>query len=227
VDDTTWDLIETERRTLADLLEPLTTEQWSTPSLCTEWRVRDVAAHLAMVPAGAPTVGTMLRALVASRGHLWAAGRDVAGAYAAAPTAELVAGLRRDAAARRKPVFVDARNILPDLVIHGQDIALPLGIARPVPPEAGRRALDRIWRMGWPFYARRHLDGLTVRADDCGWSAGRGLEITGTAAQLLLAMTARNGAVDDLRGPGVDVVRSRSTPGLRDGRAPSGLHGSP
>lgn len=209
MDDTTWTLIETERRTLADLLEPLTPEQWSSPSLCAEWRVRDVAAHLAMPPAGAPTVATMARALLANRGRLWPAGRDVAVAYAAMPTGDLVAGLRRDAAVRTKPRFIAASNLLPDLVVHGQDIAVPLGIDRSVPAEAGRRALDRIWSMGWPFHARRRFAGVTLRADDCGWSVGRGPEVDGTAARLLLLMTGRRGALEDLRGAGVEILRSR------------------
>ncbi|WP_375426637.1 maleylpyruvate isomerase family mycothiol-dependent enzyme [uncultured Friedmanniella sp.] len=209
MDDETWSLVEDERRTLADLLEPLTPEQWSSPSLCAEWRIRDVAAHLGMTPGGAPSVATMLRALLANRGRLWAAGRDVAVAYAAMPTAEIVAGLRRDAAARTRPVFVVADNILPDLVIHGQDIAVPLQITRPVPAAAGRLALARIWSMGWPFHARRRLDGVSLRADDCDWTAGNGPELLGSAGHLLLLMTGRVGAVERVRGPGADVVGRR------------------
>lgn len=211
MDDTTWTLIAAERRTLADLLESLAPEQWSAPSLCTRWRVRDVAAHLVMTPAGAPSVATMLRALAANRGQLWSAGRDVAVAYAARPTTDLVAGLRRNADVRTKPSFVVADNILPDLVVHGQDIAVPLQLTRSVPAAAGQLSLSRIWSMGWPFHARRRLDGVTVRADDCHWSAGRGPAVHGTAAQLLLMMTGRGGAIDALHGPGVEVVRSRVT----------------
>lgn len=206
-----WSLIETERLTLADLLESLTPEQWCTPSLCVEWRIRDVAAHVAMTPAGAPSVGTMVRALATNRGRLWSAGRDVAVAYAERSTAELAGELRRDAAARTKPVFVVASNILLDLVVHGQDIAVPLQIARPVPSTAGRLSLSRIWSMGWPFHARRRLDGVRVCATDCDWSAGSGPDITGTAAELLLLMTSRDGAIDSLQGRGVDLIRPRFT----------------
>lgn len=35
-----------ERRDLLDFLRGLTREQWEAPSLCSEWRVRDVVAHL-------------------------------------------------------------------------------------------------------------------------------------------------------------------------------------
>lgn len=209
MDDTTWELIAAERRTLADLLEGLTPDQWATTSLCSEWTVRDVAAHLAMTPAGVPTVATLVRALVANRGRLWPAGRDVAVDYGAT-TDEIVASLRRNAAARTKPVFVQDGNILPDLVIHGQDIAVPLGLDRAVPAAAGRKALRRIWSMRWPFRPSRQLAGFTVRADDCDWSAGEGPEISGSSAHLLLAMTGR-AVVDDLRGPGAAALRQRTS----------------
>ena len=43
---------DTERASLADLVEPLTPEQWSTPSLCDRWTVGDVAAHLTLAHMG-------------------------------------------------------------------------------------------------------------------------------------------------------------------------------
>ena len=39
---------------LADLLDGLTTAQWESPSLCSEWRIRDVAAHLTTVSVPVP-----------------------------------------------------------------------------------------------------------------------------------------------------------------------------
>ena len=210
MDDTAWALIETERLTLADLLDGLTPEQWEAPSLCKEWRVRDVAAHVAMTPAGAPRPWTMVKALARNRGHLWAAGRDVAVAYAVRPTEQITSDLRRDAASRTKPVFVAADNILVDLLVHGQDIAVPLGLNREVPALAGNIALRRIWTMGWPFYARRRLHGFALQAEDCDWSAGDGPAVRGTSAQLLLLMTNRTAALDQLRGPGVEVIKRRT-----------------
>ena len=67
MDDTMWSALEQERLGLASLLEELTPEQWETPSLCALWRVRDVAAHVAMTPT-APTTSTLLRQLARARG---------------------------------------------------------------------------------------------------------------------------------------------------------------
>ena len=211
MDDTTWTLVATERRTPADLLDGLTPEQWEAKSLCTEWRIRDVAAHLTMTPAGAPDPWSMIKALARNRGHLWQAGRDVAIAYAQRPTDQITGDLRHHAASRTKPVFVVAENILLDLLVHGQDIAVPLGVDRPVPPAAGELALRRSWAMGWPFYARRRLEGLRLRADDCDWSSGSGPELSGSAGALLLLMTRRvDAALDSLHGPGVEILRHRT-----------------
>ena len=209
MDTTAWAMIETERRGLAELLGALTPEQWETRSLCTEWRVRDVAAHLAMTPAREPTPRALLAALVRTRGRLWAAGRDVAVAYARRPYDQLVTELRRGAGSRARPLFVQEPNILLDLLVHGQDIAVPLAIDRPVPPAAGVAGLQRIWAMGWPFHARRRLAGVHLRAVDCDWSAGSGPAVEGTAGDLLLLATARPAALGRLRGPGVQQLRER------------------
>jgi len=40
-----WQLIHDQRRRVADVLETLSDDQWNAASLCTGWRVRDVAAH--------------------------------------------------------------------------------------------------------------------------------------------------------------------------------------
>jgi len=46
--ETSWRVIEQERLSLAALLENLSDDQWNAPSLCEGWRVKDVAAHVAL-----------------------------------------------------------------------------------------------------------------------------------------------------------------------------------
>ena len=215
MDETVWHLIRNERLSLAQMLERAPGADWTTPSLCAEWSVHHVLAHLVMTPAGEPHVWDMTKALVRARGHLWDAGRDVAIAYARRNPQELVASLRQAADARTKPVFVANDNILLDLVVHGQDIAVPLGLRRPVPAEAAVLALRRIWAMGWPFYARRRLAGVQVQCSgdaetDVVWEVGSGPLIHGTAGDLALLMTGRTrAALPRLAGPGVEVVADR------------------
>ena len=56
-------LAEEERADLLALLGDLTTEQWETRSLCSKWRVRDVATHVVSYEelSAAALVGTFLR----------------------------------------------------------------------------------------------------------------------------------------------------------------------
>jgi len=77
-----WTTIDTERASLADLLAELTPEEWARPSLCTGWRVRDVAAHLTLAHAG---VAFAVPALIRARGSFDRMVLETAVARAAAP----------------------------------------------------------------------------------------------------------------------------------------------
>src|SRR3712207_1534921 len=50
--DDVWHSIDSERLSLADLLDDLSPAEWATPSLCTGWLVRDVAGHLTQAHMG-------------------------------------------------------------------------------------------------------------------------------------------------------------------------------
>ena len=50
---------------------------------------------------------------------------------------------------------------------------------------------------------------LTLRATDADWSHGTGPEVKGPILSLVMAMTGRKAADDDLAGDGVATLRSR------------------
>lgn len=200
-----WRAIEQERLSLADLLETLTEEEWDRPSLCAGWRIRDVAAHVALAPRP-PGPWTMLVEGVRARGSFHRLNHDLSVRHANRPGAELVAELREHAASRRLPVLTNHRNVLADILVHGQDIAIPLGRSRPMPPEAARAGATRVWTMGWPFWARRRLDGFRLSATDIEWTAGSGADVRGPIDALLLLLTGRSAALPRLTGAGVAVL---------------------
>jgi uncharacterized protein (TIGR03083 family) len=78
-----WQVITEQRLSLADLLEELSDEEWEVPSLCAGWRVRDVAAHVAMAPQ-VPSVWSMLADGVRARGSFHRLNHDVAVRHASA-----------------------------------------------------------------------------------------------------------------------------------------------
>jgi uncharacterized protein (TIGR03083 family) len=201
--DELWTTIDAERVGLAELLAELTPAEWDRPSWCTGWRVRDVAAHLTLAHAG---VAFAVPALVRARGSFDRMVHDTAVAAAVAPTDELVAGLAAMVGSRRHAIGTTEVEPLTDVLVHGQDIARPLGRERPVPPAAAATAAARVWSMGWPFWARRRLRGVRLVATDSGWRAGSGAEVTGCTGDLLLLLTGRRQVLDQLSGAGVHQV---------------------
>lgn len=210
-EDRTWGVITQERLSLADLLEGLTPEEWERPSLCPEWRVRDVAAHLAMIP-DSPGPLALARAAVRVRGNPHRLNVVVARDRARHSPEQLVAELREHAASRRVPIVTNWRNVLFDVLVHGQDIAVPLGIPRRMDVDAARAGADRVWGMGWPFLARRRLRGIRLVATDTDWTVGSGVEVRGPIQAMLVALTGRPAALRELTGDGVSTLAERLGP---------------
>jgi uncharacterized protein (TIGR03083 family) len=202
--DQCWRVITEQRLSMADLLEELTDAEWATPSLCAGWRVRDVAAHVATAPQ-VPSLWSMTKEGIRAGGRFHKLNHDLAVRHADSRSPRsLVAELREHAPSRRLPVVTNYRNILFDVLVHGQDIAIPLGRRRSMPREAAAAGADRVWTMGWPFWAQRRLRGLRLVATDVGWAAGAGDEVSGPIDTLLLLLTGRVDAVlPRLAGPGL------------------------
>ncbi len=230
MDETLWKAVEHERLSLADLLETLSPEQWETQSLCARWRVKDVAAHVAMSPVPEPSMPTLVKALVRARGHLWDAAAQIAVDYAERSTGEICGTLRRVAGSRAMPKITNPENLLMDVLVHGQDIAVPLGIDRPMPQSAAMAGFNRVWTMGWPFFAQKRMQGVRLLATDAPLDVGdrSGAPVEGRLADLLLLVTGRTeAALARLDGAGCDVLRLRlAVPtGRTRGRPPSAFVG--
>jgi uncharacterized protein (TIGR03083 family) len=198
-----WAAVLTVRLGMADLLDSLSPADWDVPSLCAGWRVRDVAAHVAMVPT--ITTGQMIAAAPRAGFNPNKINTLMARRAGSVSPAQIAATLRDHAADRTTAKVLDTRNALFDAVVHSQDIALPLGIGFPVSADHARAGLERVWAMGWPFQARRRLAGYTLTATDTEWTVGTGPRIEGSALALLLLLTGRTSTARDvLRGPGLD-----------------------
>jgi uncharacterized protein (TIGR03083 family) len=207
MDEAYWSAVRTMRLRIAGLLDPLSPAEWNAPSLCRGWRVRDVAGHLALVPA--ITTWDMIAVAPRARFNPNRINTLLAIRQGSGDPDEIVAKIREHAGERRTAKLLDTRNSLFDAIVHSQDIALPLGKHFPVPVEYSREGLQRVWSMGWPFNARRNLADLTLRATDTDWAAGAGPEVDGTALSLLLLLTGRTAAVmDSLHGPGVAALNA-------------------
>jgi uncharacterized protein (TIGR03083 family) len=201
--------IASARRELADYLDTLDEQAWQTQSLCSEWTVREVAGHLSMpLTTSGPRVAM---AVVANGFSFNKANAKLSQARAAKLSPkELAAALRDKAEHRFKPPFLGPEAPLTDLVVHGSDIRRPLGATVPVPKERATAVLDFLVTAPQGFVHKKRLAGLRFEATDVEWSHGEGQLVRGPAEALILALTGRSVALDDLEGDGVATLRSRS-----------------
>ena len=133
-------------------------------------------------------------------------------------TSQLVNEIRAGIGSRRHNAFVTPLETLSDILVHSQDIAVPLGREIPVPPEAAAEAATRVWpslkkRVGSVFHPVP-WKGFRFIATDIGWSAGEGAEVRGPMLAILLLLTGRQVALSQLEGDGVAALR-RSMDGAR------------
>jgi uncharacterized protein (TIGR03083 family) len=212
--ETVYQIATANRLLAADMFATLTPEQWRTPSLCAGWTVREVAAHfLEPLETGVGTL-KLLVYLVRYRGSLDRMVDDTARKAAARPTDELVTGLRERASTRLTPPVIGPLGPMTDTCIHLRDAARPLGLDACPPPASWRPALDFL--VSKPatkgFIPRGRLTGLRLVATDQDWWHGDGPEIIGSSEAIAMAVSGRPAALDDLAGPGLDVLRRRIAP---------------
>lgn len=211
-DDTLWKGIDTQRLQTADLLERLTDADWAHRSLCEGWTVRDVAAHLTLQQMG---LGDLVRMLPKYRGGGMNRLIDESTrAKAAVPVNQLIAEIRAMVGSRRHNLGVTSRDTLIDIIVHGQDIALPLGLDLSVPVDAAAEAATRVstlsTRMASVFHPvpwRR----FRFAATDTDWSVGEGPEVSGPILAILLLLTGRLIALPRMEGEGVAALRHSLT----------------
>ena len=132
--DEVWQVIDEQRLSLAGMLEQLSDEEWRQPSLCAGWTVRDVAAHLNLQQLG---LGGVIGMVASWRGSMDRTIHYVARRRAAArPTGQIIAVIRDMTGSRRHTIGVTYLETLTDILVHGQDIAIPLGRRHDMPPRA-------------------------------------------------------------------------------------------
>jgi uncharacterized protein (TIGR03083 family) len=206
-DDGVWAAIDCQRLAIADLLEGLSDEQWGHPSLCDGWTVRDVAGHLTLQQMG---LGAAVVTGLRHPGGLNRVIRNSARARARLPVEQLVAQIRAMVGSRRHNIGVTSREALMDSLVHGQDIAIPLGLPLDMPAEPAAVAATAVWscsRRKAQVFRRIPLRNVRVTATDTSWAVGEGPEIEGPISAILLLLTGRPAALPRLTGEGATALR--------------------
>ncbi|MCV7429727.1 maleylpyruvate isomerase family mycothiol-dependent enzyme [Mycobacterium montefiorense] len=193
-----------ERADLADFLSTVAPQDWQTPSLCSEWTVKDVVAHVISYEE-LGTLGLLKRF---AKGWVVRANRVGVDEFATLSPQQLLAFLRNHLQPRGLTAGFGGMIALVDGTIHHQDIRRSLGRPRRIPVERLERVLGAVPgnpRLG----AGRRIRGLQLRATDVDWVHGRRPEVTGPGEALLMAMTGRRAALTELSGPGRDTLATR------------------
>jgi uncharacterized protein (TIGR03083 family) len=123
------------------------------------------------------------------------------------PPSELMARIRARTTTTNKPPAA-AMAMLGEVVVHGNDIRQPLGIADNTSSAAKLACLNMFKGSNFPVAAKKTIAGLQLRANDADWSYGSGPEVTGPMVALLMAMTTRP-LLPSLSGDGLDTLRGR------------------
>ena len=178
-----------ERERLADLYADLNPDQWSAPSLCAGWRVREVLAHVTM-----PYRHSALRVLggiAAARGDFNRFADRIARQDTNRLTdVELLAALRNNVNHPWRPPGGGQGGALSHDVIHGLDVTEALGLPR-VPAERVRLVLASTGPRALAYFGT-DLTGQRLIATDTNLTIGEGPEIVELpAADLLLHVTGR------------------------------------
>ena len=201
--DEVWGHTHEQRRALAMLLRDLSDEEWAVPSLCEGWTVRDVAAHVMRSATVTPV--EMAVALVRFRGRYNTLVAEDALRAARRPVAELVAEFERHDGSRRHPFGTSVTDPLLDVLVHSQDIAVPLGRPHPMPIAPSVVAARRAHRLAFIFKDSTRRRRVEVRATDADFAVGKGPLVEGPICAVLLLLTGRTAAaLPDLSGPGVE-----------------------
>lgn len=202
----TWKMIHAERKSVAAMIEDLTPEQWGSASLCGEWTVGPLAAHIL---AGAEqTPGRFIRGMtVAGFRFDTMVDRDARsrGRLSAQQVADRLR--QRTTTTNRPPAPAEA--MLGEIVVHGEDIRRPLGLPGTVADDAANACLQMYTAASFPVGGKKRIRGLSLVATDTGWSYGAGPKVSGPAMSLLLAMTGRPAGLDALTGDGAAVLSQR------------------
>ncbi|GLY03119.1 MULTISPECIES: maleylpyruvate isomerase family mycothiol-dependent enzyme [Actinoplanes] len=201
-----WNLVHSARRSLAADLSGLDPARWHQPTLCPGWDVEHVVAHL----TAAATTGrwqwirSILLAGFRPAVHNDRRLRDHLGSTPAETLARFQAVI--DATVAPTP---DTAAYLGEVLVHSQDIRLPLAITTEPDIEALTAVADFYARRNFTVPSKTLVSGLRVTATDGPFQSGEGPALSGTTLALVMTMAGRRAYLDQLDGPGRAVIADR------------------
>jgi uncharacterized protein (TIGR03083 family) len=173
---------------LADLLTATPVDTWDAPSLCENWLVRHVIAHVTM-PARltAEQFGTEM---AAAGGDFSVLSETVAARDAALPVTDLLDQLRSPRLHAWQPPGGGAAGALSHAVIHSLDVTIALDRPAVAPGEAATAVLDQLTAASGAWFGV-DLTGIRLEAADTDWSWGEGDLVRADSGALVALVSGR------------------------------------
>jgi uncharacterized protein (TIGR03083 family) len=173
---------------LADLLTASPVETWDVPSLCENWLVRHVVAHVTMPARLSPE--QFGAEMAAAGGDFTVLSNTVATRDAALPVARLLDQLRSPGLHAWQPPGGGAAGALSHAVIHSLDVTIALDRPAAAPPQAATAVLDQLTAAGGTVFGV-DLTGVRLEAADTDWSWGSGHPVRADSGSLVALLSGR------------------------------------
>jgi uncharacterized protein (TIGR03083 family) len=205
-DDHLWALAHAERAALAEDLAGPRPEQWRHDSLCGDWDVEQVVAHL--TAAASLNQWRWLSSMLSARFRPDVHNQRQLAKHCGSTPDETLDRFRAvitsiTAPSQHTPAY------LGEVVVHSQDIRQPLGLGRTPSIDALTPVADFFARRNFTVSSRTHVADLQLRANDGPFATGTGPPVTGSTLALVMGMAGRVSYLAQLEGPGVPTLRSR------------------
>ena len=201
-----WALAHAERAALAKDLAGLGAEQWRHDTLCGEWDVEQVVAHL--TAAASLNQWQWLRSMLGARFRPDVHNQRRLVKHCGSTPAETLDRFRAVITSTTAPSG-HTPAYLGEVVVHAQDIRRPLGLVRTPSVDALTPVADFFAGRDFAVASRTHVADLQLRADDGPFATGAGPLVSGSTLALVMSMAGRVSYLAELDGPGVRTLRSR------------------
>ena len=200
-----WEMVHTERAALAEDLAGLNHAQWNAGSLCTEFTVREVVAHLTSGARLGPV--RWMAGVIRYRFDFDAQVAHRLAQQLGADQGETLERFRRTVTSTTKPP-IPVAAVLGEVIVHGEDIRRPLRIRRDYPIATLTCVAEYYHRSNMTVPSERRTRGLRLSATDGPFSGGaqNGALVSGRTLALIMAMAGRSAYGAELAGEGAAAI---------------------
>lgn len=173
---------------LAELLASAPEETWDLPSLCEDWQVRHVIAHVTMPTRLTPE--QFGAEMAAAGGDFAVLSNTVARRDSRLPTHDLLDALRSDALHAWQPPGGGEAGAVAHAVIHSLDVTIAIDRAPVAPSGAVRAVLDQLVATNGTLFGVE-LSETKLNATDTDWEWGAGEVISADSGRLVALLSGR------------------------------------